>query len=626
MNNSNSPSIFTSKDSLNSRPLPPTAPPLNELHNVRSSSPFRRRNSPLRPRQSASGGSGSATVATSASSSIAKSSESPWAAAATENNATVSIWNSFSEGAGNITLRDGRRYSWSRERFTTPDTEQPTVLHQSPTSGSKRKLSLHLTPAEREPEPTSEPSNKRVKLRPRFKHTLDGSAFQPSIITSPEEPKSPLFFSNSPRIRPQLPRFTSGEAAARATDMLSKARSEESHITTVSLARGTVSTPAAGYAPTSAPVTRKSWDRCLTEPSHSPEAGSHPLQEGHNGMGGVLNSIGIVELLEQDERPTFIVDLGDSSNYGSGPLQPVYTNLSLRSYEGMQALISGISSREPSAGSQMFLQFKAWLLSAAVNGESLNVCLPPFQYASLTWSCSTLRKRLRIISGAFGSPLSASSPSVALGVSVPPSESLPDRSLSEPPDYFGEAAPSKTTNSTSLERASGIEILPTIESRQSDPEILQDAHLTIPAGFDLSAATQLLPSANTYVSSSSSAGTMVPTPGTMSAVSPSTKGHGFVANADPAVSQIPVVSSDSPSFDWTRLPVSDTMPRHIQFARSIDWASTSLGPIEHWCADLRYVLPHVTTSMHLADVFATDKCVTLSWHRHTPPRCTGVMT
>jgi hypothetical protein len=40
-------------------------------------------------------------------------------------------------------------------------------------------------------------------------------------------------------------------------------------------------------------------------------------------------------------------------------------------------------------------------------------------------------------------------------------------------------------------------------------------------------------------------------------------------------------------FDWTRLALSPSLPRHIQFARSIDWASTPLGPIEFWSNDLR---------------------------------------
>lgn len=596
MKNSNQPSIFTSKDTSNNsnnRPLPPTASPLTALHNVRSSSPFRRLScSPLRPQQSASDRSGSDTVATPTSHSILNAGGSPSGQAAIDVQGTQSIWNSFSDlgkSPRRDSLRGTRRYSWtSREEIATPDKEASAFLPHSPptpTSNSKRKLSNQSTPGEQES--TSGPSHKRAKLRPRFKHTLDGRAFQSSSFDLAEEPSSPLFFSNSPRLRPELPRFSSGEAAARATDMLSKARGEESHVKTVSLARGTVSTPAAGYAPTSAPFSRRSLDRSITERSHSPDSYTNSVHDGHTSSSGLLGSIGIVELLEQDERPTFIIDLGDNNNYGPGPLHPIFSNLSLRSYEGMQALVSGMPSREVSPGSQTFLQFKAWLLSAAINGESLNVCLPPYSYASMTWTCSTLRKRLRIISGAFSLPMSTSSAAAAFRASVPPSASLPDRTLTEPPDYFGEAATSKASNSVSSGRSGGIEIMPTIESKQRDPEILQDAHIAVPPNFDLSGATQLLPSTNTYVSSSSSAGTKVHTPGAMSTSSPSTRGHGFVANNDLAVSQISVVPSDAPSFDWTRLPVSDTMPRHIQFARSIDWASTSLGPIEHWCADLR---------------------------------------
>lgn len=45
--------------------------------------------------------------------------------------------------------------------------------------------------------------------------------------------------------------------------------------------------------------------------------------------------------------------------------------------------------------------------------------------------------------------------------------------------------------------------------------------------------------------------------------------------------------AEGSSFDWTRLPMSAALPRHVQFARSIDWAATSLGPIENWTFDLR---------------------------------------
>lgn len=48
----------------------------------------------------------------------------------------------------------------------------------------------------------------------------------------------------------------------------------------------------------------------------------------------VLGNVGIIELLEQDERPTFIVDVANQVNFlPGGPLQIVFANGSLRAYE-----------------------------------------------------------------------------------------------------------------------------------------------------------------------------------------------------------------------------------------------------------------------------------------------------
>jgi hypothetical protein len=48
----------------------------------------------------------------------------------------------------------------------------------------------------------------------------------------------------------------------------------------------------------------------------------------------VLGNVGIVELLEQDERPTFIIDVANPANYTpGGPLQIVFANASLRAHE-----------------------------------------------------------------------------------------------------------------------------------------------------------------------------------------------------------------------------------------------------------------------------------------------------
>jgi PAS domain S-box-containing protein len=64
-------------------------------------------------------------------------------------------------------------------------------------------------------------------------------------------------------------------------------------------------------------------------------------------------------------------------------------------------------------------------------------------------------------------------------------------------------------------------------------------------------------------------------------------------------------------FDWTRLEVSPSLPRHIQFARSIDWDSTALGPIEYWSADLRAMSNLIMASPHPAAMYWGDELVAI---------------
>jgi hypothetical protein len=401
------------------------------------------------------------------------------------------------------------------------------------------------------------PHNKRARVKPRLNYSLDSIKFDGPA----RQPPSPLFFSNTQRPRPKFPpRLSSSEAAAR---MLSKARHEETHVKTVSLARGTVPTPGpASYLHNTIPTShsRQSLDRSSTTGSDSPDTGSHSGKHPGSNSGQDLNTIGIIELFEEDPRPTFIVDLSDSTIYGPGPLLPLYASSSLRSYEGLYEVISGLQTQE-SPGSEAFVRFKAWAI-ASVSGEGFNACLPSHHYANILWSCSTIRKKLRVISGSFtsipgipnGSSSTTSPQSIGTVTKGPTSAPM---SGSEPSDYFGVPSNISSVAVTSIEGS----------TRKID----------VPSDFegntgmaDQQTPTDVLASPSTYVT------------------------DGFpLTPAVPAVTNINWFNSHvhahsmSPSFDWTRLPVSDAMPPHIRFARSIDWASTALGPIDTWGPDLR---------------------------------------
>ncbi len=500
------------------------------------------------------------------------------------------------------------------EISTTPPPPAAFAPPTSPTSARKRPASTLEASSFGDNPPTSEPALKRPRLKARSKHFLDKFNFGPPSFHHANQPQSPLFFSNSPQLRPALPpRFSSSEAAAK---MLSRTRTEDNHVKTVSLARGVVSASqvatSAPQFPFQSPGSRQSMESVSTR-SRSPESTFGPSSGGRE-ISSMLNSIGIVELLEQDERPTFIVDLGDTLNYGPGQLTLLFCNASLRSSSGLDAQVSGAALEDASPGPQTHLQFKSWLMSAAVNGESLDVCLPSFLFAGLSWNCATLRKRLRIISGSFISAPS-SSKGMELRSSVPPaaSASLPPLedivladALMEPSDYFGMAAPRADKNSSDeTGSTSTMQAVATIEHGppstntrilRSQNAIVRDANQMMASNRDLSGATQLLSSPSTYVDNS----------GAMSRFSPSPSPETVLTRArfsDRLSSSIATVAHDSPSFDWTRLPVTDSMPAHIRFARSIDWAATSLGPIENWSSDLRQMCNLIMASPHPAAMY-----------------------
>jgi hypothetical protein len=174
--------------------------------------------------------------------------------------------------------------------------------------------------------PRSE-SLERVSKRTRPKlikprHTLDPETFPRSFSSSLASPTSPLFFSHTQRQRPPLPpSFPSSDGLA---NMLNKGRDEAPGVTVLKLARGSVSN-----SPPRSTSTPGSW--ASIERSSLPR--SPDLRGKQAGM-QLLGSVGIIELLEQDERPTFIIDVANAVNFiPGGPLQIIFANASLRAHE-----------------------------------------------------------------------------------------------------------------------------------------------------------------------------------------------------------------------------------------------------------------------------------------------------
>ncbi|KAI9842080.1 MAG: hypothetical protein M1837_007505 [Sclerophora amabilis] len=500
----------------------------------------------------------------------------------------------------------------ARGSFSTPD----DVVSDPLASGPKRRRpseGAHENGLGVDDRPS--PKKPRQKLRPRhflelsssLKRNSSGSpglsGFS-SIDQSPLSddpppnglpPKSPLFFSHNGRHRrpPLHARFSSSEAAA---TMLTKARDEsEGAVTTVKLPRGNFNGRSPPSRATSTPGGRTSHERGSIPRSMTPDAGESPT----TGL-QILSQIGIIELLEQDERPTFLVDLGNSANLGPGALHVVFANVALRSRERLLESISGSSSQSSveTSPSGTFWEFKAWALGSFKDSERLDVASPTFTYEELNWTCSTLRKRLRLIScnaslspikGRKWSALPVSSPTVPeFGSPGTLAENITKESLqyipkiAETPDYFGTATISETISG-------GIS-----PGEVDDRPLSSSKSTALPASINLSTSD------------------LSPEGARISAIK-NLSGKDDVPNADSQEMQVMMAPRklDRGFFDWTRLTSSPSLPEHVQFALGVDWSATDLGPIDEWSYALRGMCNLIMASPHPAAMYWGEGLTTI---------------
>lgn len=381
------------------------------------------------------------------------------------------------------------------------------------------------------PSPVKKP---RTGASPPRKVEIPASALQPPNSRAHREGShSPLFFSHTPARHIHRPSsFPTAEVAA---NMLARLREDPAGaVTTVKLPRASVSSVSQGRSES----TPGSWGSSMDIPTQSMSPDSRSLPPGLQ----MLHGVGVIELLEQDERPTFLIDLNNPANANRAGLHILYYNASLRAAHEVLELLT--VDQEDTSSSTEFGRFKSWIMTVPKPREPTDPPTSSHAYAGITWTCLTLRRRFRFISGNAGfvnvradspTPLPTGDP-LSLPETIPEHPSrgaspdmpvTPDAELVDAVDYFGNADPLKEAQSST-------------ETRHHPDEFTNQ-----------------------------------------------------VFQSQPAKS----------IFDWTRIPYSDSLPPFIKFARSVDWASTPLGPIEEWPADLRAMSNMIMGSPHPAAMY-----------------------
>ncbi|KAK3397458.1 putative histidine kinase group protein [Sordaria brevicollis] len=418
--------------------------------------------------------------------------------------------------------------------------------------GTQLTLGKRIT-AEDKPElrPLDSPSKKPRLVAP-------GSLRLPPLPQTPAElvpnlhgVSSPLFFSNRTKHHHPTPRMHSFFSNGIAASIMSSVQETQDGVTTLRLPKGHVTTTTAQGSNRSS-STPGSWtsSESLDATMRSPDG--RPLAI----VAPALQAIPATELLDQDPRPVFIVDLGNPLNISSGLLHIVYANPSLKASTSVLELLNG-DTADTEADSFDFAHFKHWVANPEANSESVDLAPTSITFGGIHWTCATLRKRFRVITGHSNI------------VSHTPTTPSPVAQM--PPILSRSSRGSVSARELSPERGDVVDYFGPVEEAGS-------------------------PRPRSYSEPRSPSRTIIDT-------------------SLAGLNELPMVlplSQVYTTFDWTRIPADDpNLGPHHRFARSIDWASTPLGPVEEWPADLRIMSNMIMGSPHPAALYWGEEFVAI---------------
>jgi PAS domain S-box-containing protein len=282
-----------------------------------------------------------------------------------------------------------------------------------------------------------------------------------------------------------------------------------------------------------------------------------------------LNSLGFKEILEQDSRPTFVIDLDpdEELNEGAHAIVPIFCNAALRTHEHLLDAVLGQSSddSELEADAVSHDEFKAWATGWTRFDNSRDVFPLTFLYSGMLWTGSTVRKRWRLVSG-----------NLLYQVSQ-----VTTRDLSAGPPT--EVATGVTRVNQSARRGNAG----SFNNQQSRKHGATDGHIPN-IGRTVSRTTVK------SITRPSSSSVTNPT-------KPSSSG-----STDGTTHSTPSITLSIPEkgiSDWTAKSPSSTLTPFLRFARGINWGATPLGSMDSWSNEFRQVANLVMGNPHPAALF-----------------------
>jgi hypothetical protein len=138
----------------------------------------------------------------------------------------------------------------------------------------------------------------------------------------------------------------------------------------------------------------------------SPDATTPPPDSPHSELQDEafteLDQLSLKEILDQDSRPTFVIDLDPDYPVGN-TIQPIFCNAALRLHDQLLDSITGVANtnqpHKSPGGTTTYDDFRTWATGVSRHNKSKDVFPLTLHYRALLWTGSTIRQRWRLISG-----------------------------------------------------------------------------------------------------------------------------------------------------------------------------------------------------------------------------------
>jgi hypothetical protein len=278
-----------------------------------------------------------------------------------------------------------------------------------------------------------------------------------------------------------------------------------------------------------------------------------------------LDQLSLKEILDQDSRPTFVIDLDPDYPVGHA-IQPIFCNAALRVHDRLLDSITGAPhttiANKGLAGTATYDEFRTWATGVSRHNNSKDVFPLTLHYQALLWTGSTIRQRWRIISGN----------------ALFKTSDIPKGNLQSAP-------------SSKVKTSGGDPKAPNpVKDLASAATVLIDGAPLVTAQKSESTSMSLSKNTSKDTSGSGASGEF-------------SKGTTQETSTNHIPVQVTLSTPDNALPDWTIPNLESINSEHIAFARKVDWASTPLGPMKNWSVQFREIVNLVMRNPHPCSLF-----------------------